>query len=61
MLSGDGRELPSSLVRAMAVVVAGVGVEDIAGADNVVRPGDGRVTHHSEILFLSTFSGASDR
>jgi hypothetical protein len=28
VLSGEGRELPSSLVRAMVVVVAGVGVQD---------------------------------
>jgi hypothetical protein len=31
VLLGEGRELPSGLVRAMAVVVAGVGVEDVPG------------------------------
>ena len=32
MVSGEGRELPSSLVGAVLVVVAGVGVEDMPGA-----------------------------
>jgi hypothetical protein len=31
VLSGEGRELPSRLVRAMVVVVAGVGVEYASG------------------------------
>jgi hypothetical protein len=43
-----------------AVVIPPPGFR-VADADNVVRPGDGQLTHHSEILFLSTFSGASDR
>jgi hypothetical protein len=31
VLSGEGRELPSSLVRAMVVVVTGVGVQHVPG------------------------------
>jgi hypothetical protein len=30
VFSGEGRELPSSLVRVVVVVVVGVGVEDVA-------------------------------
>jgi hypothetical protein len=35
VFSGEGRELPSSLVRAMVVVVAGVGVQDVPGVSLV--------------------------
>ena len=37
VLSGEGRELPSSLVRAAVVVVAGVGVQDVPGVGLVLQ------------------------